>query len=87
MKPTHTPGPWKAEGLTVIGAHGLSVCEVEDHVHADYDNSSDASDNARAIAALPDLIAALERAVASEMLNKADDLAARAALAKAKGDA
>lgn len=39
--------------------------------------------NARLIAAAPNLLAALERAVASEALNKADDLLARAAIARA----
>jgi hypothetical protein len=36
--------------------------------------------NTRLIAAAPALLEALERAVASEMLGKADDLAARAAI-------
>ena len=85
---THTQGPWVAVG-DYVEAHDLdeplSVCTLAD--------CGDATQvNARLIAAAPDLLAALE-----DMLNLTldeDDIAvssriakARAAIAKAKGEA
>lgn len=103
MSAKHTPGPWGLVGITgmpsgmgyyyVVASDGAVVCDLRDRPVGD----------ARIIAAAPDLLAALERTVgeldvaagyvrsagASEHA-KACSMAiqkARAAIAKAKGEA
>lgn len=56
----HTPGPWKTKGLVVETTDALVICEVEDNVHADYDNSAEINANARLIAAAPALLEAAQ---------------------------
>src|SRR3990172_5640432 len=50
---THTPRPWKAEGLVVLGADGADIA-------AAWDWGEEGISNARLIAAAPDLLAALK---------------------------
>lgn len=79
----HTPGPWKF--LDVIG--GCSVYAGRRQVLA-YHSSPDAENkaNARLIAAAPDLLDALQAAVASGIIDHdGEPDAARAAIAKATG--
>ena len=92
---SHTPGPWKWVGD--IGASHLHGPGDEfDHVlfYADYENLSlwghNATDNARLIAAAPDLLAALrgliaEIGVTAVFQDHPAFNAARAAIAKATG--
>jgi len=84
-KPKHTPGPWKAhaEGGTVFGELGLLIASTPDRN----------AENARLIAAAPELLEALECLLslgASEHFGKWDDWeevkAAKAAIAKAQGE-
>lgn len=74
---SHTPGPWTARGFVVETAERKVAYTI-------------LTEDARLIAAAPDLLAALERiaaepewgAVAAELID-----IARAAVAKAKGEA
>lgn len=81
MSGQHTPGPWIAEGsemnatVWVRGPDGKRVCSVK-RCETDFDN-------ARLIAAAPDLLAALKALLAeSNNMTAAGDMA-RAAIAKA----
>lgn len=56
----HTPKPWKKCGLTVKTADGLVICEVENNVNANYDNSAEIEANVQLIAEAPALLEACE---------------------------
>jgi len=82
----HTPGPWTyhfGAGL-VVTARPNGDIPLNSRVVAKVTEASES--DIRLIAAAPEMLEALDRAVASEMLSKADDLAARAAIAKARGE-
>jgi hypothetical protein len=82
----HTPGPWYTTGPNIHAQWTDDDGNVTDRwvatISAGQGDQPRLTDhaNARLIAAAPALLEALERAVASEMLGKADDLAARAAI-------
>ena len=87
----HTPGPWEADGLSgkFISAgkpgHEKIIAEVTRRRE-----SFEARDNARLIAAAPDMVAALEHAVDSfedDLQFRGDLRILQAAIAKAKGEA
>lgn len=98
----HTPGPWVVEEnssppLIWGNDYEKPVAEVELHrSYADYVDG-EAQANARLIAAAPDMLEALENLVAKynamqdgnigAQLTNGDFFAARAAIAKAKGQA
>lgn len=110
ITPAHTAGPWKAIGnpysdkaRDIVSPEGDRIAAVNG---AAFDNSSEVAANARLIAAAPDLLAALESLLASDLIEwfppspntgglgdwtdalkakGAPVLAARAAIAKAKG--
>lgn len=103
----HTPGPWHYRFETVADDWGeirtsdrslVAKCAFghwsEDDLNAHRRAKTDpASDNARLIAAAPDLYAALERIVGSVAKCQSGDVCqtsdfddARAALAKARGE-
>ena len=91
MNTKHTPGPW------AISRDAVPAGWVQNTIRAEGSGERGAGsgervataflaeENAHLIAAAPDLLAALEQAVRSEMLNKADDMCARAAIDQAKG--
>ena len=84
MNTKHTPGPW------AISRDAVPAGWVQNTIRAEGSGERVATaflaeENAHLIAAAPDLLAALEQAVRSEMLNKADDMRARAAIDQAKG--
>lgn len=88
MKPKHTPGPWHVTSMTlnlvVVGANGGAVART------DYAGTLD-EDNARLIAAAPEMLDALERllSVIEKRFGSASldgtMMIARAAIAKATG--
>lgn len=88
--PTHTPGPWRVE----FRLNRLMVRAGEaDVVAVAMPDEQDSKANARLIAAAPDLLAALEMFVDQYQGSGQDErelrpemIAARAAIAKAKGD-
>lgn len=89
MKSTHTPGPWKATGKEVgtdyEATHGMVASIIG------MPNRWETEANARLIAAAPDLYAAVEALLALHADDGTrDDVpewkAARAALAKARGE-
>lgn len=60
MTNTHTPGPWECSGIAImVGGHCIATCDTEAA------NTSDEMDenNARLIAAAPDLLEALTAAL------------------------
>jgi hypothetical protein len=72
MKAKHTPGPWIlkeydgdyeicAEGNTQHDGHGWNIATV----HGSISNDGDSRSNAKLIAAAPDLLSALEHALAA----------------------
>lgn len=83
MSAKHTPGPWvfdtSNDGESVKASNGNYI--IEDVYHADYVSGSTA--DRRLIAAAPDLLEALEKALPD--LSGQDLLRARAAIAKATG--
>lgn len=83
----HTPAPWRIEGtnngLFIAGAKPGYLAEVRDC------GSGDVADNARLIAAAPDLLSALQGVQAAwdenRLLTSDEAAAVRAAIAKATG--
>ena len=95
MSATHTPGPWRVspsvEGMLCIfadvnhrqdGYLDACVCAVS----AIMDKTEIDEANARLIAAAPELLEALERVVAIADRDTVEFNAAKAAIAKAKGE-
>lgn len=101
-KPTHTPGPWLIDDDS--GPDELSVCDesgryeiassvggpVRQDSEGGYNDYREVEANARLIAAAPDLLAALEKALHDsgcdgDLCNWAWHEAARTAIAKATG--
>lgn len=90
----HTPGPWTYRAYST---HPHHIIEAEDREGVAYtmDHEADSKANATLIAAAPDLLAALERLLNAEALVddeyyaeiEAAEEQARAAIAKAKGEA
>lgn len=87
----HTPGPWAAEvaengGFEVTAmAHGGLVVAARNGYDS-WEHSEECKANARLMATAPELLAALERVIAiSDRKHDAWD-AAKAAIAKAKGE-
>lgn len=85
MKTTHTPGPWRIGQVHVDDANGFRVAAVT--------YREEQAANARLIASAPELMAVCERLVNDFPENKYDCTgihalyaAARAAIAKAKGE-
>lgn len=97
MKTNHTPGPWKASGNMVVGGrtpkhggHALFVAHCE--VSTDYRSDDETAANVRLIAAVPELLAALESITGAftteqleNVLGAEKSVAVREALAKARG--
>jgi hypothetical protein len=92
MTSKHTTGPWKCDGLDIMAyaeQHGQTIAHVQPSLPQ---FQAEVIANARLIAAAPDLLEALEGllAVAVEVGELPPDFgqtrAARAALAKAKGE-
>lgn len=91
----HTPGPWFAHGR-YIGTqnHKSAIAECRD-INGNWSNDAPASDNARLIAAAPELLEALRGLYLDLVANDQDGLVehvetmgkARAAIAKATGGA
>lgn len=77
MSAEHTPGPW-----TIAAESGEWFPVLEN-----YDPIPSTIENARLMAAAPDLLAALEAVVRIADRNTVEFIAARAAIAKAKGGA
>ena len=78
---THTPGPWKINNDELLSTHGVYgdgffIAEVI------------LAEDAHLIAATPELLDALERILeqAEQYGHKSENDAARAAIAKAKGE-
>ena len=93
MTTHHTPGPWTASDNAIYGSSGLIkplVAHLDDRFADD-----EAANNARLIAAAPDLLAALREIVAAVEVGEVDGYSpsgdwfreAKAALAKATGAA
>lgn len=80
METKHTPGPWIYNDTTaqVHPPHSAAIAEVYDH-----DMNREA--NARLIVAAPELLAALQKAVARQGFSNDELLSARAAIANALG--
>lgn len=79
MKTTHTPGPWhnahdeRSDYAEIRNANEGIICRCS-------------NDNARLIAAAPELLAALERCLRDGDLPLGVDSQARAAIASARGE-
>lgn len=95
---THTPGPWRLHEGSIFGHAGYIgitspahdfLAEVVVKMDDDTERSPRLLANARLIAAAPDLLAALQRAVnVLDATGATDDAnAARAAIAAATGEA
>jgi hypothetical protein len=92
MNNTHTPAPWKVSPYNNITSRNGTVAKTE-QMPGNYDSERQA--NARLIAAAPDLLSALEAAVARvQIANEEGDPIlsawlpdALSAIAKAKGAA
>lgn len=85
----HTPGPWKLDGVwgLVIGPKGQEICAI--HARLPEVPTEQAKENARLIAAAPDLLEACRKLLAfleSTIIKgpAVDEL--RAAIDKAEGD-
>ncbi len=99
--PKHTPGPWEEHGKggcecgLIFGPDGNSnICLVYGPSHLASDDGPDCvpnrdaqQANARLISAAPDLLAALQAVVAVADRKTVEFDMARAAIAKALGDA
>jgi hypothetical protein len=90
MTTAHTPGPWHIgmkPGPMIYGSDSSQVADLR----GDLLDRGEAQANARLIAAAPDLLAAISRAVEFMRANYSDEdmpdilPAARAAIAKATG--
>ena len=89
---SHTPGPWEVERRW---SNGCEICPIiaskskwiADVVGAPHLGFSDTIDNARLIAAAPDLVEACEAIIARGADDYSGMKAVRAAVAKAKGTA
>jgi hypothetical protein len=79
---THTDSPWKIEpfafGRRILGANGEEVAEISRSLNPDH------KDNARLIAAAPEMLAALQ-SLTHPMASDEDLQNALAVIAKAKG--
>lgn len=97
----HTPGPWRIDRAIAYddGDNGMSAVSISGDgwgefakclVKFDDEDPPEGQANARLIAAAPDLLSALERLeMVSGLALMSDDparMAARAAIAKAKGE-
>lgn len=91
MSAQHTPGPWRINPCfqTMIsncedGDDSADICEVSEWTPEFWDER-DA--NARLIAAAPELLEALEKAIHARVIRDGDVVdTMRAAIAKAKGE-
>lgn len=90
----HTPGPWNVLPWFAPGGAEITTVQALNRTVADCPGEDEtAKANARLIAAAPDLLAALERLEAgvrlwiSHGVSDEDMAAARAAIAKARGEA
>ena len=88
----HTPGPWILKGLTVYNSNEIEICESNDFVRANADNTSEIEANARLIAAAPDMMDALKDCLAYMLDDQSSDVTGakaldsiNAAIAKAEG--
>lgn len=96
MSVKHTPGPWKAEGIAKVQNSSSLDYPITDQrgaciAHVIFnedggDNREKCHADARLIAAAPDLLESLERVVAIADRNTVEFNAAKAAIAKAKGE-
>ena len=96
MTTQHTPGPWTIKFFRSIEPNHALICAEDWHDFASVvvrfcgDDTDDATGlaNARLIAAAPDLLAALEELCLAPNKHRPDEYweAARAAIAKAKGN-
>lgn len=93
MTTKHTPGPWRVKHKAKLGWAGVLTQEGDIIADIDVDGQDfrepeQALDDARLIAAAPDLLTALEAMVRSDSWADADVkmVNARAAIAKAKGE-
>ncbi len=96
MTTNHTPGPWVIQRSRTIRPNYAWVCGQDWHelatvvVRSPGDKKDDATGlaNARLIAAAPDLLAALEELCLAPNKHRPEEYwnAARAAIAKAKGE-
>lgn len=73
----HTPGPWHVDGRDVCAWDGkieTTICECYSHTSI---GRSNAEDNARLIAAAPDLLSALQECITDDnafcMVSATDD--------------
>ena len=87
---SHTPGPWRYAGRSVAGA--FHIGPEEGYSVGIIHHSPDGEANARLVAAAPDLLAALEECQAEihiecGLTDYPSCIRARAAIAKAKGEA
>jgi len=85
----HTPGPWRIDpDATFIGDHYVGTDKADIALMADWslDLEPEQWANARLIAAAPDLLAALEAAIAVHGATYSWGRNALAALAKARGE-
>ena len=101
MSAKHTPGPWRSRNRLGSGnwkderSIGVESFEwIIADVCGDIDHTDEARANARLIAAAPDLLQALIDVCASndevahpQWKGSPDEVAARAAIAKARGEA
>lgn len=87
MRTQHTPGPWVAEiGVRYIEIEGDDwVIAETDTYKVDAPPRPDCIANARLIAAAPELLWALQKAVARQGFSNGELLDARAAIDKAAG--
>ena len=92
----HTPGPWRyytesqPDGCPIVGSGGPMVAMLAHSVNHP-DQSDEANANAYLIAAAPELLEALECLLAAveqhdTPLTDPERIAARSAIAKAKGE-
>ncbi len=90
MNAKHTPGPWIADGYNVRVRNGRYVAYTGPSHTPDSEYPKQCSEedkaNARLIAASPELLEALEKAVSRQGFSNDDLISARAIIAKAKGE-
>lgn len=90
----HTPGPWKTwgnNGCLVVDSNGLQVADMFHGIPVLHRSDAECRENARLIAAAPDLLAALQEVIAAADGNGWDQLSPslknqRMAVAKAGGE-
>jgi hypothetical protein len=92
MSADHTPGPWVVDRSRNIVAHSPVGAVFLADVYSGGPGIATANANARLIAAAPDLLAALESLTDvaehdGECLSEGHITTARAAIARAKGEA